>query len=854
MQKYLPQKIEPKWQQRWQKEQLYLTDLTKTAKKYYALVELPYTSGDLHMGHWFTFTMGDILARFKRAQGFNVVFPNGFDAFGLPAENAAIKQGIHPRDWTYQNIARMKAQFGTLGVSIDWDKTATTCDPEYYKWNQWIFLKMLEKGIAYLSKALSNWCPSCKTVLADENVEVGKCWRCGTEVVKKEVDQWFLKLTHYADQLIWQNPPQADWPKPLQEAQNDWIGKSEGINITYQVEGTSEQVTVFTTRPDTNFGATFIVLAPEHPLVLKITDDKHKAAVQTYIVRSATKTELERKENKEKTGAFTGRFALNQLNNEKMEIWVADYALMGYGTGAVVGVPAHDIRDFEFAKKFNLPIKRVVVGKDGDTSAITQVKQVQEKTGTMINSGFLDGLDIHQATIKIMDYLEDKGWGKRVTVYHLHDWSISRQRYWGTPIPIIYCRKCWENSKFKNQKSKLKTTIIDGKEHAIIPVPEKDLPVELPYKVDYKPQGKPPLATAQDWLKVKCPKCGGEALRDSETMDGFVDNSWYFYRYLDHLNNEAIFDTKLIAKWLPVDIYIGGAEHTVGHTLYSRFFTKFFQELGLVSFDEYALKRIHHGVILGPDGARMSKSRGNVVNPDEQVKLYGADAIRLYLMFLGPFDIVTSWNPNNLNGAYHFLQRVWLLQEKVTDGRGPVTSQPPLTNDDLKMMHKTIKKVTSDLEQVKFNTAIASLMEWMNYLSKKPQVSKKEYGILLQLLSPIVPHITEELWSFDLVHPERIPLSGRSRRAQDKHNWSVHQQSWPQSDSKYLEEAQVTIAVQVNGKVRDVLLLEKDIVSDSKVVEKMAINSEKVQKYLAGKSVKRSVYIPGKIISLVVSS
>ncbi|MBI4039194.1 leucine--tRNA ligase [Candidatus Daviesbacteria bacterium] len=807
MKKYVPSNIEPKWQKKWAQEDLNKTDLSNTKNKYYVLVELPYTSGDLHMGHWFTFTMGDILARFKRRQGCNVLFPNGFDAFGLPAENAAIKQKVHPRDWTYQNIARMKEQFGTMGVSIDWQKTAITCDPEYYKWNQWIFLKMLERGIAYRGKALSNWCPSCQTVLADENVEAGKCWRCGSEVVKKEVMQWFLKLTHYADKLLWQNPPQVDWPKPLIEAQNDWIGKSEGINITYEVAGTNEEIVCFTTRPDTNFGATFIVLAPEHPLVLKLSDEEYKNKVKEYIDQSAKKSELQRKENKEKTGVFTGKFAINQLNDEKMPIWVADYVLMGYGTGAVVGVPGHDRRDFEFAKKFDLAVKRVVVGKDGDTSAITQIEQVQEKEGKMVNSSFLDGLDIHQATKKIMDYLEKKGWGKKITIYHLHDWSISRQRYWGTPIPVIHCDNC-----------------------GVVPVAEKDLPVELPYQVDYQPQGKPPLATSEDWVLVKCPKCGGKASREVETMDGFVDNSWYFYRYLDSKNEKSIFDKDLIANWIPVNIYIGGAEHTVGHTLYSRFFTKFFHDLGLISFDEYALKRVHHGVILGPDGARMSKSRGNVVNPDEEVKKYGADAIRLYLMFLGPFNIVTAWNPDNVNGAYHFLQRVWGLQEKVTG------NSLQLTDKDLKLMHKTIKKVTEDIGQLKFNTAIATLMEWLNYLSKKDKVLLEEYKILLQLLAPFAPYITEELWS----------ISGEK--------YSIHQQPWPQSDNKYLQEVEVSLPVQVNGKVKDVLLIQKDILDNKEVIEKMALTAEKVQKFLSGKSVKKVIYIPGKVISLVVSN
>lgn len=809
MKKYIPAELEPKWQRKWREGGLYLTNLSDPKNKYYVLVELPYTSGDLHMGHWFTFTMGDILARFKKRQGFNVLFPNGFDAFGLPAENAAIKQKIHPRDWTYGNIERMRAQFETLGTSIDWTKTMVACDPKYYKWNQWIFLQMLKEGLAYRGKLLSNWCPSCKTVLANENVEAGRCWRCGTEVVQKEVDQWLFKITAYADRLQWRDPPQADWPKPLIDGQNSWIGKSEGINITYKVEGTNKGIVCFTTRPDTNFGATFIVLAPEHPLALILADDEYKTEVSEYIKQAGKKSELERKEGKKKTGVFTGRFAINQLNNEKMPIWVADYVLIAYGTGAVVGVPGHDIRDFEFAKKFDLPIKRVVVGKDGDTSAITQVEQVQEKEGKMVNSGFLDGLGIQESIQKSMDYLEEKGWGKKITVYHLHDWSISRQRYWGTPIPIVYCDKC-----------------------GTVPVPEKDLPVELPYKVDYAPQGKAPLATAEDWVNIECPKCGGAGKREVETMDTFVDSAWYFFRYLDPENDQEIFDKKVVASWMPIEIYIGGSEHTLGHALYSRFFTLIFKDLGLIKFDEYAKKRVHHGTILGPDGARMSKSKGNIVNPDEEVKKYGADAIRIYLMFLGPFDIVTPWNPHGVGGSYHFLQRIWALMDKIAEGHSKV--------EDLKIMHRTIKKVTEDIDNIKLNTAIAALMEWLNHLSRKDKVSIEEYKTFLLLLAPFAPHTTEELWQI-LTTAEDI-------------NWSIHQQSWPRFDSRYLEEEQIIVVIQVNGKVRDTLLIQKDIINNKEIVQNLALASKKAQKFLEGKSVKKTIYVPGKIISFVTSS
>ncbi|OGE25589.1 hypothetical protein A3C26_03520 [Candidatus Daviesbacteria bacterium RIFCSPHIGHO2_02_FULL_39_12] len=767
MKKYIPSQIESKWQKEWRENQLYLSDLSDDKLKYYVLVELPYTSGDLHMGHWFTFTMGDVLARFKRGQGFNVLFPNGFDAFGLPAENAAIKRGIHPRDWTYKNMERMKDQFDTMGTAIDWTKTMMACDPKYYKWNQWIFLKMLEKGLAYRGKLLSNWCPKDQTVLANENVEDGKCWRCGAKVVQKEIDQWLFKIIDYADQLIWQEPPQAAWPKPLRVGQNDWIGRSEGLILDF------DGIKVFTTKPETTDGATFLVLAPEHPLVGKLTANKQKDDVESYISRIKSKSELERKENKEKTGVFTGSNVLNPVSGKKIPVWVADYVLMGYGTGAIMAVPYADERDRQFAKEFKLPI---------------------------IKTSF-----------------KARPAGQKQTQYHLHDWSISRQRYWGTPIPIIYCDNC-----------------------GTVPVPEEDLPVELPYKVDYAPQGKAPLATAEDWVNTQCPKCKGKAKREVETMDTFVDSAWYFFRYLDPENDKEIFDKKVVDAWMPLEIYIGGPEHTLGHALYSRFFTKFFKQLGLIDFDEYAQKRIHHGTILGPDGARMSKSRGNVVNPDDQVKKYGADSIRLYLMFLGPFDIVTPWSPEGINGIYRFLQRIWNLPEKLT------INDERLTMNDLQIMHKTIKKVTEDLDSVKFNTAIAGLMEWLNYLSKKEKISEEEYKTFLLLLSPFAPHITEELWQ--LINGKWKMENGKWK---DK-KFSIHKHSWPQFDNKFLEEEEVFIAVQVNGKVRDSLLIQKDIVSNKETVEKIALESPKVQKFIEGKSVKKTVYVQGRIISFVI--
>ncbi len=812
MKKYIPTQIEGKWQQKWLSDQVYKQslrsedlkiDLNQAKDKYYLLVEFTYPSGDLHMGHWFTFAVPDILARLKRMQGYNVFFPNGFDAFGLPAENAAIKRHIHPRDWTLANIERMKQQFSTMGASFDWEYEVITCMPNYYHWNQWLFLKMYEKGLAYKGKLLSNWCPNCQTVLANENVESGKCWRCGTEVVLKEVEQWFFKITEYADRLIWPETPAVDWPKPVREGQNNWIGKSAGLVIVFEL------LEVFTTRPDTLFGVSFLVISPEHPLLKQFLTPEKTTEVEEYVLKAKKKSELERKEAKEKTGVFTGSYVKHPLTGKQIPVWVADYVLAGYGTGAVMGVPAHDQRDFEFASKLGLEIVTVIEPQEGNQHQ----DAAYSGEGKIINSGEYSGLDSATAREKISEYIISNQLGVSHTQYHLHDWSISRQRYWGTPIPMIYCDNC-----------------------GTVPVPETDLPVELPYQVDYTPQGKPPLATAEDWVNVKCPKCGGEAKRDSETMDTFVDSSWYFFRYLDPKNTKQIFEPKLAQDWMPVDIYFGGAEHTLGHTLYSRFVSLFIHDLGLTDIEEYALKRVNHGVILGPDGHRMSKSRGNVVNPDQEVKQYGADAVRLYLAFLGPYDIVAPWNSSGINGVYHFLQRVWYLSEKVTSDGTELSSQ------DLKIMHKTIKKVGDDINDIKFNTGIAALMEWLNHLSKKEQISKQEYKTFLQLLAPYAPHITEELWE----------IIGEK--------YSIHQQLWPEFDSSLLIGEEVQVVIQVNGKVREMMVISKDILKSEKnsedeqgLVQKQAADLPKVQKFLEGKTIRKIIYVPGKVVNFVVN-
>lgn len=771
--KYQPAVIEKKWREVWDKEKLYEFKENPKKKKYYNLVEFPYPSGDLHLGHWFAFVPPDVHARYKKMSGYNVFFPNGFDAFGLPAENAAIKRNIHPQDWTMANIETMTRQFETMGTTIDWSHKVISCLPEYYRWNQWIFIEMFKKGIAYRGKTLSNWCPVDQTVLANEHVENGKCWRCGAEVVQKEVAQWFLKITAYVDKLLWDNTDKpesngVDWPKSVREGQNNWIGRSEGVILDF------DGIKVFTTRPETTDGATFLVLAPEHPLIKKLTTKEQKNEVENYAKVVENKSELERKENKEKTGVFTGSFVKNPITDKEIPVWIADYVLMGYGTGAIMAVPYADERDKAFAKKFNLSIIE------------TNFKSVPTAE-------------------------------KKVN-YHLHDWSISRQRYWGTPVPMIDCKKC-----------------------GIVPVPEKDLPVKIPYDVDYAPKGKPPLASNEEWMKVSCPKCGGEAQRDPETLDTFFDSSWYFFRYIDPKYDKGPFDKLRVAKLLPVDIYFGGAEHTLGHTLYARFFTKFFKDLGLIGLDEFANKRVQHGVVLGPDGNRMSKSKGNVVNPDDIVKEYGTDAVRLYLCFMMPYEATAPWDPGAIAGIYRFLRRVWDLQYRIKNYELGIRN----SQEDLFIMHKTIQKVGEDLGSIKFNTAVAAMMQWLNHLGRRESISEEEFKTFLLLLAPFAPHFSEELW-------EKIHTDQNQRISADKNQWkSVHTEEWPSFDKKYLEQDEVTIVVQVNGKVRENIRIMNHELGIKEEIEKRAKESGKVKVHLEGKTIKKVIYVQGKILNFV---
>ncbi len=845
LEKYEPSKIESKWQKVWEDSETYVSD-PSLPNTHYVLAEFAYPSGDLHMGHWFTFSGADIYARFKRMQGLNVFFPNGFDAFGLPAENAAIKRNIHPQDWTMDNIKKMKDQYRTMGASFSFKNEVITCLPEYYKWNQWIFLKMMEKGIAYQSSKLSNWCPNDQTVLANEHVENGKCWRCGAEVEQKEVKQWFLKITDYADRLLWSEDleKKVNWPDATRTGQNIWIGKSEGAVIAFKINNLDRkdnlnrngenalksEIRVFTTRPDTLHGATFMVLAPEHPVVDAILslkshlkesgidtegigididtsniDEATKNNLQSYVSKAKKKTEMERKENKDKTGVFSGLYCINPINQEKIPVWVADYVLSGYGTGAIMAVPAHDERDFEFAKKFNLPIRQVIAPDHMYGKDLPELEDAYIGSGGLVNSSDWDDFAVPVAMGKILDSIEEKKIGKREIQYHLHDWSVSRQRYWGTPVPVIHCDK-------------------DG----IVPVPEENLPVELPYDVDYAPHGKAPLATNSKWLNVACPKCGGDATRDPETLDTFFDSSWYFFRFLSPHYNNGPFEPSIEKNAMPVDVYFGGAEHTLGHTLYSRFFTKFFNDIGLTNLEEYAAKRVNHGVILGPDGNRMSKSKGNVVNPDDEVKKYGADTIRVYLAFFMPYESTGPWISDRVWGAHRFLQRVWGLYEKVKSEESGVKTLSP---NDLYNMHKTIKKVTNDIENVQFNTAIASLMEWLNHLSRKEIVSEAEYKIMIRLLAPFAPHMTEEIW-------QKLGENG-----------SVHVSDWPEYDKEYLSQENTLIVIQVNGKRRGEISVESSKLTDQEFVEKEAF--DKVEPHLVD-GVKKTIYITGKIINFVV--
>ncbi|MFC1594855.1 leucine--tRNA ligase [Patescibacteria group bacterium] len=809
---YSHRKIEKKWQKEWLKKEFYKTsDKVEDKKNFYALIEFPYPSGNLHAGHWYAYAIPDIFARMKRMQGLNIMFPIGFDAFGLPAENAAIKHGKNPKKWTYGNIDYMREQLNAMGSSFDWSREVITCDPDYYKWTQWIFLQFFKKGLAYQGETCVNWCPSCKTVLANEQVNAGWCERCGSGVEQKMMKQWMLKITDYADKLL-EGSEKLDWPKEIKDAQRNWIGKSEGAMIDFKMQDTrlrgqaNYKIQIFTTRPDTLFGATYMVLAPEHKLVEDLKNNiENWNDVEKYIKKTKSKTELERQQDKEKTGIeLKGIKAINPANNEEIPIWIADYVLAGYGTGAIMAVPAHDERDYEFAKKFNIEIIPVI---DSDKK-IEGEAYINE--GKMINSGKFNGMDSEKAKKEITEFVH----GKLTSQYKLRDWVVSRQRYWGVPIPIIHCEKCGAQ-----------------------PVDEKELPVELPEVKDYMPtgDGKSPLAKVEKWVNAKCPKCGEKAERETDTLDTFVDSSWYFLRYCDPKNKKEFASQEKMKKWMPVDIYSGGAEHTTMHLLYSRFFIKAMHDLKLIDCDEPYTIRRNRGIILGPDGQKMSKSRGNVVDPDEYVKKFGADTVRMYLAFIGPYNEVGSypWDPQGILGIRRFLDRVWNLGSKKNFD----THQKLQDSPALRLLHKTIKKVTEDVEEFKFNTAISQLMIFSNLMDKSSSTGKAEfvsdiYRTFLILLSPFAPYITEEIWH-NLGNKE-----------------SIHQEPWPKYDSKLVEDDVFQLVIQVDGKLRDSIEVPMGI--SQKDAEKQALASKNVQKYLNGKKPKKVIFVPKRLINIVI--
>lgn len=799
---YSPKDIEKKWQEIWDAEGAFKVGEDYTKPKYYALVEFPYPSGQgLHVGHPRPYTALDIISRKRRMQGYNVLFPMGWDAFGLPTENYAIKNHIHPKTVTENNVAHFKAQLKSLGYSFDWEREVNTTDPEYYKWTQWIFLKLFKKGLAYKTQMPINWCTSCKVGLANEEVVNGRCERCGGEVVRKVKSQWMLKITEYADKLL-EGLDHVDYIERVKVSQKNWIGRSVGAEVDFKLSGREDVLRIFTTRPDTLFGATYMVISPEHPLIEKYKDEiTNYNEVVAYREQAAKKSDFERTElAKEKTGVVMGGImALNPVNQKEIPIWISDYVLMTYGTGAIMAVPAHDSRDWEFAKKFGLPIVQVVAGGNVEEAAFTDVEM-----GTLINSDFLNGLNVGQAKEKIAAWLEEKGIGKQKVNFKLRDWVFSRQRYWGEPIPVVHCEKC-----------------------GYVPLPESELPLMLPEVDSYMPtdNGESPLAAMTDWLNTTCPCCGGAAKRESDTMPQWAGSSWYFLRYIDPDNNEAFAGQEALKYWLPVDWYNGGMEHTTLHLLYSRFWHKFLYDEGLVPTDEPYKKRTSHGMILGENGEKMSKSRGNVVNPDEIVAEFGADTLRTYEMFIGAFDLSASWSQEGVRGCRRFLDRVFKLQDSLVDGEN-------YSKELETRMHQTIKKVSLDFEALKFNTAIAAMMSLVNDFYKAGKVTKGEFSTLILLLSPVAPHMCEELW-------QTIGNAGR-----------VYAQAWPEYDEAKTIEDEVEIAVQVGGKVK--ALVKVGMEDTEEAVREKVMSDETVAGILSGKNIVKEIYVKGRIYNIVV--
>jgi len=842
IERYAPTEIEPRWQARWAEQRLYETDLEDTSRRrFYLLTMYPYPSGDLHIGHWYIKTPTDALARFRRMHGDNVFLPIGFDAFGLPAENAAIARNIHPRIWTMRNIENMRRQLRSMGATFDWNAEVVTCDPEYYRWNQWFFLRFLEQGLAYRAMAPVDWCPKDQVTLAREQVEGANrvCWRCGTPVIKRDLEQWFLRITNYSDELL--DFSQIDWPEPIRVAQTNWIGRSEGADLVFDVAADEHQpggdeLRVFTTRPDTLFGATFMVLAPEHALVEKLTAPERRAEVEAYVFQARRQSEIDRlSTDREKTGVPIGADAINPINGERIPIWIADYVLAGYGTGAIMAVPAHDERDFAFAQRFGLPIRRVVAAADitGD-EPLESAYVAHTQDERLVNSGRFTNMSAVDGGRQIVEELAKHGKAKFTVGYRQRDWLISRQRYWGTPFPIVYCEA--------------------DPSCGIVPVPDDQLPVILPENVDFKPTGESPLKTNAEFLHTTCPKCGGPGRRETDTMDTFIDSSWYWYRYLSPHASDTPIDTDMAARWCPVNQYTGGAEHAVMHLLYARFFTKALADMGLVREREPFRKLFNQGQVLGADGERMSKSRGNVQDPDELVGRYGADTVRLFLMFMGPWDQGGPWNPTGIGGVHRFLNRVWTV---VLDphglepgdpeaGRFPAGQDATAAEAAIRMAaHRTLRVVSEEYEGFRFNTMVAHLMELTNLLMRYRGTEvaggsafDEATRLLLLMLAPAAPHITEELWS------RRLAAAGRA--------WSsIHAERWPDFDAAAVVDELREVPIQVNGKVRDRVSVPVGISQIE--LEQVALARDRVREIMAGREPARIIHAGGgRLVNIVV--
>ena len=823
---YDPQTIEKKWQEKWEADKLYRSVIDERKPKHYALTMLPYTSGDLHFGHWYPMAPSDARARFKRMNGYNVLFPIGFDAFGLPAENAAIKRGTHPKEWTYKNIENMRRQLKSMGNMFDWEREAISEDPEYYKWTEWFFIQLFKQGLAYRKLSAVDWCPKDNTTLAREQV-VGEnrvCERCGTPVIKKDLEQWFFKATDYADELL--NFEGIDWPERVKTLQTNWIGRSEGASVIFKTapfgdDKSGDPIEIFTTRPDTLWGATFMVFSPEHPLVDKITTADNRVAIEAYKAQAARQSDIEREaKDKEKTGVFTGAYAINPVNDERIPIWIADYVLMSYGTGAIMAVPAHDERDFAFARKYGLPIIPVIQPEGEELNGET-MEAAHEHEGLMINSGPFNGTPAtndkgmkNPAIKAVVEWLEERGIGKRAVNYRYRDWLISRQRYWGAPIPMIYC---------------------DG--HGWNPVPEDQLPVTLPDDVEWKPTGESPLKLHPTWKNTTCPICGEPATRETDTMDTFMCSSWYHLRYLSPDYDKGPFEDTEYNYWMPVDTYTGGIEHATMHLLYTRFFHKALRDAGIVEGSEPMLQLRNQGIILGEDGEKMSKSRGNVVAPDALVARYGADALRTYLMFAYRWQEGGPWNPQGIDGTARWLRRTWAL---FTDPAQPGMASETVKRNLRRRVHQTLRRVTSDFDNFEFNTIISALMELLNEMYRAREagaVGSKEWDegqdIYLKMLAPVAPHIAEEIWTNQLGKP-----------------YSIHQQQWPKVDEAAAKEDMIEIPVQVNGKVRDRIVVPAE--ANEEEIKSAALASEGVQKYLEGKAPKKVIVAQKKLVSVVV--